>query len=77
VHDDRVGEVYVVGISPQAQGRGLGKALTLTGLHHLRDRGMREVILYVEADNAPAIAVYSGLGFTHADEDTDVQYARG
>ncbi len=38
---------------------------------------MREVILYVEADNAPAIAVYSGLGFTHADEDTDVQYARG
>ena len=77
VHDDRVGEVYVVGISPQAQGRGLGKALTLTGLHHLRDRGVREVILYVEADNAPAIAVYSGLGFTHADEDTDVQYARG
>ena len=44
---------------------------------HLRDRGVREVILYVEADNAPAIAVYSGLGFTHADEDTDVQYARG
>jgi mycothiol synthase len=32
------------------------------------------VILYVEADNAPAVAVYSGLGFTHADEDTDVMY---
>lgn len=77
VHDDRVGEVYVVGISPYAQGRGLGKTLTLTGLHHLQERGLQEVILYVEADNAPAVAVYSGLGFTHADEDTDVQYVRG
>jgi mycothiol synthase len=71
-----VGEVYVVGVSPAAQGRGLGKILTLTGLHHLRDRGPAEVILYVEADNAPAIAVYAGLGFTHAAEDTDVMYAR-
>jgi mycothiol synthase len=76
VHDERVGEVYVVAMSPPAQGRGLGRTLTLTGLHHLRSRGAVEVILYVEADNAPAIAVYSGLGFTHADEDTDVQYAR-
>jgi mycothiol synthase len=71
-----VGEVYVVGVSPAAQGRGLGKILTLTGLHHLRDRGLSEVLLYVEADNAPAIAVYAGLGFTHAAEDTDVMYAR-
>jgi len=76
VHDDHVGEVYVVGISPAAQGRGLGKLLTLTGLHHLRDRGLEEVILYVEADNAAAIAVYEGLGFAHAEEDTDVMYRR-
>ena len=77
VHDGGVGEVYVVATSPHAQGRGLGRTLTLTGLHHLQERGTGEVILYVEADNAPAVAVYSGLGFTHADADTDVQYARG
>lgn len=79
VHSDQdppVGEVYVVGISPVAQGRGLGKVLTLTGLHHLRNLGLDEVILYVEADNAAAIAVYSGLGFTHAAADTDVMYER-
>ena len=70
------GEVYVVGVSPAAQGKGLGKVLTLTGLHHLRERGVGEVILYVEADNEAAVAVYSGLGFTHADEDTDVRYVR-
>ena len=33
---------------------------------HLASRGVREVLLYVESDNTPAIAVYSGLGFTHA-----------
>ncbi len=76
VHDERVGEVYVVGVSPAAQGKGLGRLLTLTGLHHLRERGLEEVILYVEVDNTAAVATYSGLGFTHADADTDVQYVR-
>ena len=79
VHDDEdpaYGEVYVVGVSPTAQGAGLGKLLTLTGLHHLRDQGLAEVVLYVEADNVAAVTVYRGLGFTHADADTDVMYAR-
>ena len=71
-----VGEVYVVGVSPAAQGGGLGRLLTLAGLHHLAAGGLDEVLLYVEADNAPAVAVYGRLGFTHAPQDTHVQYAR-
>ena len=79
VHDGErpYGEVYVVGVSPRAQGSGLGRLLTLTGLHHLASRGLGEVLLYVESDNVPAIAVYARLGFTHADADTHVQYRRG
>jgi mycothiol synthase len=69
-----VGEVYVLGVHPEAQGLGLGKALTLTGLRHLRDAGLGEVMLYVESDNLPAIAVYERLGFTVA--SVDVMYAR-
>ena len=73
-HDARHGEVYVVGDAPDAQGRGLGRLLTLAGLHHLAGLGVEEVLLYVESDNAPAVAVYSRLGFGHADADTHVQY---
>ena len=75
-HDVHHGEVYVVGVDPAAQGRGLGRTLTLAGLHHLAGLGVDEVLLYVESDNAPAVAVYSRLGFEHAASDTDVQYAR-
>lgn len=67
-----MGEVYVIGVDPAAQGTGLGRALTLTGLHYLRDRGIPEVMLYVEEMNTAAIRLYKSLGFTHA--GTDVMY---
>ncbi|WP_026423193.1 mycothiol synthase [Actinokineospora inagensis] len=74
VHPGRIGEVYVVGVDPAAQGSGLGKALTLIGLRHLRALGLPEVMLYVESDNAPAVALYSRMGFTRSVADS--QYAR-
>jgi mycothiol synthase len=70
----RVGEVYVVGVDPGAQGGGLGRALTLAGLRYLRGQGVGQVILYVEGDNTAALALYERLGFTRY--AVDVQYAR-
>lgn len=69
-----IGEVYVLGVDPSAHGRGLGVGLTLAGLHYLRGKGLREVMLYVEADNEAAVAMYRKLGFTNW--DTDVAYLR-
>ncbi|MGW0020609.1 mycothiol synthase [Rhodococcus sp. NPDC003382] len=69
-----LGEVYVVGIDPQAQGRGLGRLLTLAGLQYLRDRGPGTVLLYVEGDNTAALNTYGRLGFDRF--HVDVAYAR-
>jgi mycothiol synthase len=72
--DEPLGEVYVLGVDPSARGLRLGSALTLAGLHHLRERGLRTVLLYVESDNGAAIRLYQGLGF--ARWATDVSYIR-
>ncbi|WP_085998477.1 mycothiol synthase [Nocardia vinacea] len=68
-----VGEVYVVGIDPAAQGRGLGRLVTLAGLRYLRERGLPEVLLYTEADNTAAVRTYTRLGFATA--HIDVAYS--
>lgn len=72
--DPALGEVYVVGIDPSAQGRGLGRLLTLQGLHYLRDRDLPAVLLYVEGDNTAALNTYGKLGFERF--HVDVAYSR-
>ncbi|MDQ1722019.1 MAG: mycothiol synthase [Pseudonocardiales bacterium] len=67
VHTDMpepMGEVYVLGVDPAAQGLKLGKALLSAGLRYLRDRELGAVLLYVEADNSTARGLYEGIGFT-------------
>jgi len=64
-----VGEVYVLGIDPDAQGLRLGRALTDLGLAYLRGRGLEEVLLYVEEDNAAAVRLYESRGFTRFSVD--------
>ena len=77
VHTDRqgLGEVYVVGVDPAAQGRGLGRTLTAGGnLHHLARRlsahDEAAVMLYVESDNTAAVNTYERLGFAVSNVDT-------
>jgi mycothiol synthase len=78
IHSSDLGEVYIVGVDPAAQGRGLGATLTLVGLHHLAEAltasSQPVVMLYVEADNSAAVKTYQRLGFDVA--SVDAAYAR-
>jgi mycothiol synthase len=73
--EDGQAEVYVLGVDPDRAARGLGSALLAAGLDLLAERGHEEVDLYVEADNAPALALYRRAAFR--DAAVDVQYRRG
>ena len=82
VHLDHpgLGEVYVVGVDPAAQGRGLGQALTTVGVESLARRlaGTEDptVMLYVESDNVAAVRTYQRLGFTTHSVDTAYALAK-
>ncbi len=83
VHLDQpgLGEVYVLGVDPTAQGRGLGHTLTSIGIAWLARRLADQAspadpplpptaLLYVESDNAAALRTYRTLGFTTYSVDT-------
>lgn len=66
-------EIYAIGISPDAQGLGLGSVLTHAGITRLQSEGPREVTLYTEGDNVKALSLYTGLDFEQTEQD--VMYA--
>ena len=69
-----VGEIYVLGVSPTERGSGLGRLLAVRGLEYMRALDLGAAMLYVDADNVAARALYESLGFLHW--DTDVMFAR-
>jgi mycothiol synthase len=67
--EDGIGEVYVLGVDPTAQGRGIARALLAAGLAQLASRNVSAVDLYVEGDNRAALALYAEVGFVEAARD--------
>lgn len=76
--DDRPdGEFYVVGVSPEHQGEGLGRRAVDAGMTRLRELGIRSTHLYVEGDNTAALRLYHSFGFAEASIDVQYRWERG
>jgi mycothiol synthase len=67
--EGKVGEIYVIAVHPDFHGLGLGRALTVAGLVNLHLAGAGDGMLYVDADNSSAVALYRALGFVPAHTD--------
>ena len=63
VNQDPIGELYVIGVDPDSHTKGIGKAVASTALNYLKQKGLNQVMLYVDADNSKALNLYESLGF--------------
>jgi mycothiol synthase len=69
-----VGEIYVIGVDPEHQGRGIGAMLLAGGLRRMREREVDVAAIYVDETNSAAVALYESMGFHH--HHVDVCYSR-
>ncbi|MBW4078282.1 MAG: mycothiol synthase [Acidobacteria bacterium] len=76
LHPDRFGEIYVISVSPNFQGQGLGKVMVTQGLDVLRRKGVNDVVLFVDKSNMGARRLYESLGFTLQREDKLIRFVR-
>jgi mycothiol synthase len=64
-----IGEIYITAVDPEYAGLGIGKALTITALNHLKYQGLKDAMLYVDFDNKAALNLYDSLGFKLSSKD--------
>lgn len=62
VHGEGVGEIHVIGVHPEFQGRGIGRAIVVEALWYLAGIGCDVGMLYVDTSNTSALALYQSLG---------------
>lgn len=62
-------EIYVLGVEPDASGRGIGRALMGTAFAKIAELGYRESILYVDGSNERAMSLYQASGYTERFRD--------
>jgi mycothiol synthase len=63
VNQDPIGELYVIGVDSAHSGKGIGKAICTEGLIYLKEKGIKQAMLYVDDDNEAGKGLYKTLGF--------------
>ena len=63
VNQEPVGELYVVGVDPDHTHKGIGRAVSISALNYLTNKGLKQSMLYADADNQNGLALYASLGF--------------
>jgi len=74
LHPDRFGEIYVISVHPDFQGRGLGRIMATQGLEVLRRKGVSSVVLFVDESNNGARELYDSIGFLLEREDNLIRF---
>ena len=63
VNQDPIGELYVIGVHPNHAHKGIGRAVSIAALNYLVGKGLKQSMLYVDADNEKGLGLYKSLGF--------------
>jgi dTDP-4-amino-4,6-dideoxy-D-galactose acyltransferase len=61
------GQIGLVGVSPEARGKGIGKSLVLAAMDWYRVKGAREVTVVTQGRNLAAQRLYQQCGFLSRD----------
>ncbi|MEP6472577.1 MAG: GNAT family N-acetyltransferase, partial [Gemmatimonadota bacterium] len=69
-------ELAKMGVTPAAQGRGLGRLLGQAAIAFAAERGARQIELLTNSSLAPAITLYEKLGFEHRAMPATSDYVR-
>jgi mycothiol synthase len=64
------GWITMTGVSPKYRGRGLGELVVTLGMDYLFKKGVGTIELEVDSSNAPALTLYTKLGFKKVSAST-------
>jgi mycothiol synthase len=63
VNHDPIGELYLIGFDLTETGKAIGKVVCIEGLIYLKEKGIKESILYVDEDNEAGKGLYQSFNF--------------
>ena len=69
-------ELTYIGVAPQAQGQGLGRAILAAFIAGAKSAGYTSIALSVETDNPAAVALYTKSGFQISQSFTEGRFKR-